>query len=41
VRRLVRRLLAATTARDARHRLYRFYDAVLTANMPKTAGAAV
>jgi transposase len=36
VKELLRRLLAAPTGHDARHRLYCFYDAVLAANMPET-----
>src|SRR5512144_2781166 len=33
---LLRRLLASRTAHDARHRLFRFYAAVLRADMPET-----
>jgi len=33
---LLRQLLAAPTAHDARHRLHRFYEAVLAADMPET-----
>jgi transposase len=36
VKELLRQLLAAPTAHDARHRLSRFYDAVLVADMPET-----
>lgn len=36
VKERLRRLLAAPTAHDARHRLVRFYDAVLLADMPET-----
>jgi transposase len=36
IKELLRQLLAASTAHDARHRLYRFYDAVATADMPET-----
>ena len=36
VKELLRQLLAAPTPHDARHRLFRFYDAVLTADMPET-----
>jgi transposase len=36
VKELLRQLLAAPTAHDARHRLARFYDAVLTADVPET-----
>ena len=33
---LLRQLLASPTPHDARHRLVRFYDAVLAADMPET-----
>lgn len=36
IKELLRQLLAAPTAHDARHRLFRFYDAVATADMPET-----
>lgn len=36
VKELLRQLLAAPTAHDARQQLFRFYDAVLTADMPET-----
>lgn len=36
IKELLRRLLAAPTAHDARHRLFRLYDAVLAADMPET-----
>jgi transposase len=36
VKELLRQLLAAPTSHDARHRLFRFYDAVLAADMPET-----
>jgi transposase len=36
VKELLRQLLAAPTPHDARHRLFRFYDAVLDADMPET-----
>ena len=36
IKELLRQLLAAPTAHDARRRLFRFYDAVLTAGMPET-----
>lgn len=36
IKELLRQLLAAPTAHDARHRLFRFYDAVLLADMPET-----
>ena len=36
VKELLRQLLAAPTAHDARHRLFRFYDAVARADMPET-----
>ena len=36
VKELLRQLLAAPTAHDARHQLHRFYDAVLAADMPET-----
>jgi transposase len=36
VKELLRQLLAAPTPHDARHRLFRFYDAVLAADMPET-----
>ena len=36
VKKLLRQLLAAATPHDARHRLFRFYGAVLDADMPET-----
>jgi transposase len=36
VKELLRHLLAAPTAHDARHRLHRIYEAALTADMPET-----
>jgi transposase len=36
IKELLRQLLAAPTPHNARHRLFRFYDAVLTADMPET-----
>jgi transposase len=36
VKELLRQLLAASTPHDARHRLFRFYQAVLAADMPET-----
>ena len=36
VKELLRQLLAAPTGHDARHRLFRFYEAVLAADMPET-----
>jgi transposase len=36
IKELLRQLLAAPTPHDARHRLFRFYDAVLAADMPET-----
>lgn len=36
VKELLRQLLAAPTEHDARHRLHRFYEAVLAADMPET-----
>jgi transposase len=36
VKELLRQLLASPTPHDARHRLFRFYDAVLAADMPET-----
>jgi transposase len=36
VKELLRQLLAAPTPHDARHRLFRFYEAVLAADMPET-----
>jgi transposase len=36
VKELLRQLLAAPTPHDARHRLHRFYEAVLAADMPET-----
>lgn len=36
VKERLRQLLAAPTAHDARQRLFRFYDAVLVAEMPET-----
>lgn len=36
VKELLRQLLAAPTPPDARHRLFRFYDAVLAADLPET-----
>jgi transposase len=36
IKELLRQLLAAPTPHDARHRLFRFYDAVLDADMPET-----
>ena len=36
VKELLRQLRAAPTPHDARHRLFRFYDAVLDADMPET-----
>ena len=36
VKELLRQLLAAPTTHDARHRLFRFYEAVLAADMPDT-----
>jgi transposase len=35
VKELLRQLLAAPTAHDARHRLFRFYDAVLAVDLPE------
>jgi transposase len=36
IKELLRQLLAAPTRHDARHRLFRFYEAVLAADMPET-----
>ena len=36
VKELLRQLLASPTPHDARQRLFRFYDAVLVADMPET-----
>ncbi len=36
IKELLRQLLAAPTAHDTRHRLFRFYDAVLAADIPET-----
>jgi transposase len=36
IKELLRQLLAAPTPHDARHRLFRFYEAVLAADMPET-----
>ncbi len=36
IKELLRQLLAAPTAHDARHRLFRFYEAVHLADMPET-----
>ena len=36
IKELLRRLLAAPTRHDGQHRLFRFYEAVLAADMPET-----